>query len=231
MTEQEYIDRAIKRPAMAAWAADATEKGVALRAALYNALSQIALYVRPPYAKATHTVTVTSDASTYVLRGSGGDCLDIIEITDSDGRTIPEIGEKQYRESLRRGTSYSNTKNWYNAGESGGYPVVTFVDTPSDTEVYTYRYHRNRVDADEVPEIWSWVVFRGIEADLFGAASVFSAQQQARAVDPSYYDHRFKMALKMMKDKYPARDGSERKSMMDRNWATMNRRRNNKYGY
>lgn len=111
------------------------------------------------------TTTTVSGTSEYELEGNSGDCRDIISVRYGDGRGTP-IEEKVVADMDRReaetvsgaadaGGVYAYTR----FGRSDqGYPQIQLFDTPLEAKTLTYRYRKNGLTIESIPDEFGFVV-------------------------------------------------------------------------
>lgn len=119
------------------------------------------------------TSTSVIGTSEYTLTGKNSDCRDIIGIRYGSGRgyVLEELNVLQT--DRREGESTAGTSDTSNAygytlyGRSpDGFPLIQIFDTPTSAETITYRYRKNGLNLNNIPDNFGFVVRDFLRAEF-----------------------------------------------------------------
>lgn len=109
------------------------------------------------------TTTTVVGTSEYTLDGNAGDCRDIINIRIGTGRGLVIERLNTLKTDRREGseeTTNPGTVSGYTVyGRStDGFPKIQLFDTPQEAQTLTYRYRKNGLTVENIPDEFGFVV-------------------------------------------------------------------------
>ena len=192
---------------------DETIKRAAAIAAIPSVINEVLTSYTWPFMIGTSSTTSVANQSQYVLEGANQDARDIINVKyDSD--LLQERNPVDMDEWLDERT-LSDIEFWQTDGVVNGFPRIKIMATPDTAgDTIDYRYIKNNLDLEDVPDEFDFVLSRGIASYLH----------------PSYYGV-YEKAIKKMIDHFSVSGGGERVAQLDRHLIWLNNRRVNKMGW
>lgn len=206
LNDAEIVDAVIVRPAVLASARngiydnpDDLRKGAVKLLPL--AISELAQYRDWDFACEVHDHSGGSVAeiAEYTLIGENDDCQNVVNIRYGDDLKLLDKRDPTHMDWLQSGRTYTTVMYWVLESRSNSFPVVRLIDAPSSTEnTIKYRYWRNNVGIEDIPEDFAFV----LELTL------------AKKMAPLYYTE-WRDAMHEMVRRYTSAGGSDRPGQSD----------------
>ena len=165
--------------------------------------------------EATFLNGTVKDQANYTLEGNKSDCRDIVTVKYGDAENVLEERDPIDMEEWLTGRTHNTVNFWIMDGRVDKFPRIKIIATPGTANVQIkYRYAKNNVTLNDVPNEFEFVIVSGIASWLI----------------PGYvrlYDRH----IKKMISHHAVAGGHDRPALVDRYLVQMNNRRSRKYGY
>lgn len=218
MTTDDIVRIIETNPAVQQIQLDAAEKRQAIEKLVPVAVDELVIRYDWDFATDTADETIVADQSDYTLRGNNNDCRDIINIRYGTSTSLELLDKKRPvdADEFLSGRSVSGVGFWVPNGRSAdGFPKISVHATPSTSgKILRYRYRRNDVTINRLPDNFLWVLLSGILKHLIPAYS-------------AVYEH----DLKVMIDRYEMPGGEDMPVQIDPVLVDRNNERAKLYGY
>lgn len=218
MTQEEYVELALTRPAIMGWKVGPEQKKKALMDSDMFPLMRIVHQHDFPFAIRYTTMNSVASQATYQCSGDDDDCRTVLSVLwDSTEKLLTPASPEWLESKFSGATKPTNPEYWSLDGEENNFPRIRLVGAPGSAgTTIKYRYVIGTFGWESFPEDWGYVAVSSLIHEVM--------QLQATA-------EAFARDLQQMVQRYNLQPGDHLAPMVDRTWASLNRSRNQNHGY
>lgn len=218
MTQVEYVELAMTRPAIIAWQAEIEAKRKALMDSGMFPLMRIIHEHDFPFAIRYVSIVSVADQALYQCSGDDDDCRTVLSVLWDTNEALLIPATPEWLESkFSNATKPTSPLYWSLDGEENEFPRIRLVGTPGTAGVtIRYRYVISTYGWETFPEDWGYVAVSALIHEVLQLESTAAA---------------FARDLLQMVQRYNLQPGDHLEPTLDRTWAKSNRDRNQLHGH